>query len=63
MSKALLHQELKHKFLLERFLNRGITKTQDGIDLRLLTYVELKSESVLQVFRDIDSETDSSKWF
>ncbi|WP_412968527.1 hypothetical protein [Fredinandcohnia sp. 179-A 10B2 NHS] len=64
VKKVKLHQEKTyHKLLLERFSERGITHTPDGRKLDLLTYDELKSEAVLQSFRDIDTEKDSAKWF
>jgi hypothetical protein len=55
--------EMKREFLLERFTNRGILRTEDGRPLDTLSYDELKCEYVLQAFRDIDTEKDENKWF
>ena len=61
--KAILHQELKHKFIIDQLLESGITKSQEGIDIRDCDYETLKSELVLQTFREIDVENDKNMWF
>lgn len=58
-----LHQELKHQFVLEKLLEKGVTISQDGIDIRELSYADLKYEWLLLAFREIDTQNDKSGWF
>jgi hypothetical protein len=58
-----MQQELKHKFVLEKLLEIGITESQQGISVYELDYDELKSELVLASFRQIDIQNDHNKWF
>jgi hypothetical protein len=62
-TKNQLHHELKHKFILEKLLEAGVTKSQQGVDIHLLDYVELKYEWVLLAFREIDIENKENGWF
>jgi hypothetical protein len=62
-NSVMAHQEMKRKFVLERLLEAGVTKSQDGIDIRECDYEELKYEYVLQSFREVDVAKDSNKWF
>lgn len=57
------HQELKRNFVLEKLLAAGVKVSHDGIDIHELSYDDLKYEYVLLSFRQIDTGTDSSKWF
>lgn len=49
-----LHQELKRKVILEKLLEKGVTKSQQGTDIRECDYAEVKYEWVLLTFREID---------
>lgn len=58
-----LHQDMKRNFVLDKLLEQGITKSQQGQDIHLLSYEELKYELVLQSFREIDVAKDANRWF
>jgi hypothetical protein len=58
-----LQKNLKKEFVLERLLASGITKSQTGKSIHELSYEELKYELVLTAFREIDTNSDSGKWF
>jgi hypothetical protein len=58
-----LQNNLKRKFILERLLEKGIMKSQQGEEIHTLGYEELKYELVLAAFREIDAENDNNKWF
>ncbi len=59
----LLQTDMKRNFVLSRLLEKGVTESQQGVDIRLLDYDELKYELVLQAFREIDVEKEENKWF
>lgn len=61
--KSILHQEMKHNFVLERLQKLGVTKSQTGKSLHNCDYEELKYELVLAAFREIDASKDDNKWF
>jgi hypothetical protein len=54
---------MKREFVLERLLEKGVTKSQDGTSIYECDYETLKYELVLQAFRDIDVENGESGWF
>jgi hypothetical protein len=58
-----LQKNMKREFVLERLLASGITKSQTGKPIQELSYDELKYELVLSAFREIDTNSDSGKWF
>lgn len=58
-----LQEKLKREFVLERLLEKGVTKSQQGISIYSLDYEELKYELVLSAYREIDAECDSGRWF
>jgi hypothetical protein len=58
-----LQKNMKREFVLERLLASGITKSQTGKSIQELSYDELKYELVLSAFREIDTNSDSGKWF
>jgi len=55
--------EMKKKFVLERLLAAGVTRSQMGEDIRNLDYEELKYELVLHEFRVVDTECGENAWF
>lgn len=63
VKKVNLHQELKHKFILERLNKLGVTHSQLGCSIYDLDYDEAKYELVLAEMRQIDAENEESKWF
>jgi hypothetical protein len=54
---------LKRNHIIERLLEKGITKTKDGISIYDLDYRDLKLELSKADFREINAESDSNKWF
>lgn len=46
--------EMKRNFVLEKLLNAGVTISQQGEDIYLLDYEELKYEFVLLGFREAE---------
>lgn len=56
-------KEMKRNFVLERLLEKGVTKSQQGVPVHELDYVELKYELVLLSFREIDVEKGENNWF
>ncbi|MFE8697946.1 hypothetical protein ACFYKT_16515 [Cytobacillus sp. FJAT-53684] len=58
-----MQQELKHKFVIEKLLEVGITESQEGTSIYELDYEELKYELVMASFRQIDTQNDQNKWF
>ncbi len=58
-----LKNKLKRDFVIEKLLEQGINKSQDGISVHKLSYEELKYELVLSAFREIDVESDENRWF
>ncbi|MFD0825827.1 hypothetical protein ACT8ZR_09125 [Neobacillus sp. M.A.Huq-85] len=63
IAQKILHQEMKHKFVLERLLKMGVRESQTGKLIHDCTYEELKYELVLASFREIDAEHSSNGWF
>lgn len=63
MSKVMLTEELKRKFVIERLLEQGITKSQDGVNIHDLDYDTLKYELVLAAYREIDIQAAANRWF
>ncbi|KAA0547555.1 hypothetical protein FZW96_11955 [Bacillus sp. BGMRC 2118] len=62
-SQNALHQELKRKVILEKLLEKGITKSREGQDIHECDYAELKREWVMFSVLDIDVENKESGWF
>lgn len=56
-------KNLKQKTVLDRLIELGVTKSQDGISVYKLDYEELKYELVLAEFRQIDVEVAENGWF
>jgi hypothetical protein len=63
MKKVSLHQELKHKFVLERLQKLGVRESQLGRPVHELDYEEAKYELVLAEMRQVDIENENGKWF
>jgi hypothetical protein len=62
-TKQQLHQELKHKFVIQRLMKMGVRESQTGKPIHECDYEECKYELVLASFRQIDAETDAGRWF
>ncbi|NRD80314.1 hypothetical protein HPT25_23615 [Bacillus sp. BRMEA1] len=58
-----LHQELKHKFVLDKLRKLGVTHSQEGDPITELDYESLKYELVLASFKEMDVQSESNKWF
>ena len=58
-----LQKKMKREFVLERLLALGVTKSQTGKSIMDCDYEELKYELVLASFREIDTESDSNRWY
>lgn len=63
VSQNKLHRELKRKVILEKLLEKGVTKSQEGKDIHDCDYKELKHEWVMFSVREIDVENKESGWF
>lgn len=55
--------ELKREFVLNRLLDKGITRSQQGLNIYDCDYSELLYELTLSAFRDIDITNDNERWF
>lgn len=53
----------KREYLIEELTKKGVTVSQNGTDIRLCEYEELKRELVLASFREIDVEKPDNGWF
>lgn len=62
-NSAKLTNNMKRDFVLNRLLEKGVTKSQQGIPVHDLDYDELKYELVLLSFSEIDVENDQGRWF
>lgn len=62
-SSVMLRQNMKRQFVLEKLKEKGITHNENGTSIEDLDYETLKYLLVIQAFKDIDAEGDSSKWF
>ena len=58
-----LQKNMKREFVLERLVALGISKSQTGKAIHECDYEELKYELVLASFREIDTESDSNRWY
>lgn len=54
---------MKRNMVLDKLLELGIIKSQQGISIHQLDYEELKYELVLASFRQIDAENENNGWF
>jgi hypothetical protein len=63
IKKVQLHQELKHKFVLERLRKLGVTHSQQGKSIHDLDYEEAKYELVLAEMRQVDVENENQRGF
>jgi hypothetical protein len=63
VKKANLHQEMKHKFVIERLMKLGITHSQHGQSIHDLDYEEAKYELVIAEMRQVDIDNPEHKWF
>jgi len=61
--KGILHQEKMHKFYIDGLEEMGVTHSQLGRPIHQLDYDEAKYEYTLAVFRSIDTERESNRWF
>jgi hypothetical protein len=55
--------EMKRNHIIQELLSKGVKENQQGKSVYDMDYDELKSELVLQAFREIDVENDNNKWF
>lgn len=55
--------QTKRQFVLDRLLEKGIIRSQQGLSIFDLDYEELKYELVLAAYREIDTESSSNSWF
>jgi hypothetical protein len=61
--KKKLHQDKMHKIFIDGLREMGVTHSQLGHSIHELDYEEAHYEYMLAVFRRVDAETDSQKWF
>lgn len=59
----LMSIEVKRQHIIKELLEKGVSESKQGKSIYDMDYEELKSELVLQAFREIDRECDSNKWF
>lgn len=58
-----MQKQMKRDFVIDKLREKGITHSQDGTSINELSYDDLKYLLVLSAFKDIDADTESSKWF